>query len=193
MTSFYTADNHFFHKNIIKLCERPFADLEEMHESMIERWNKVITPADTVTIVGDFSLGSYARTREILGRLNGKKDLVAGNHDPQKSFDLFDTVWKEGFYAYRKHGNFEVNHYPYELHQCKNCGWSEDLAISKNNLPENAAMKYTKNQGAWLLHGHVHNAWKILRSQKMINVGVDVWDFTPVHEDVIRGIIVATG
>jgi calcineurin-like phosphoesterase family protein len=42
----------------------------------------------------------------------------------------------------------------------------------------------------WLLHGHVHEKWR--QQGRMVNVGVDVWDFTPVAEDVITGRMDAT-
>jgi calcineurin-like phosphoesterase family protein len=36
------------------------------------------------------------------------------------------------------------------------------------------------DRGAWLLHGHVHDKWKV--SERMINVGADVWEYRPVAE-----------
>ena len=35
MMTYFTADQHFGHFNIIRLSHRPFASLEEMNESMI--------------------------------------------------------------------------------------------------------------------------------------------------------------
>lgn len=43
------------------------------------------------------------------------------------------------------------------------------------------------NHGGWLVHGHVHDAWKVRGRQ--INVGVDMWDFRPVHLDEITALI----
>ncbi|MHB8295541.1 MAG: hypothetical protein ACYDH5_13145 [Acidimicrobiales bacterium] len=43
------------------------------------------------------------------------------------------------------------------------------------------------DEGEWLLHGHVHEKWRQLG--RTINVGVDVWDFTPVAEDAIIRLI----
>ncbi|MGN1345353.1 MAG: metallophosphoesterase, partial [Eubacteriales bacterium] len=77
---FYTADTHFGHANILRLCGRPFASVEEMNEKLIERWNEKVQPADTVYILGDM----FFRTTEvesILERLRGKKHLIVGNHD----------------------------------------------------------------------------------------------------------------
>ena len=33
------------------------------------------------------------------------------------------------------------------------------------------------DDGSWLLHGHVHEMWRV--RDKMINVGVDQWGFAP--------------
>jgi calcineurin-like phosphoesterase family protein len=43
------------------------------------------------------------------------------------------------------------------------------------------------DEGMWLLHGHVHDKWR--REGRMINVGVDVWDFTPASERDIIALI----
>ncbi len=54
---YYTADLHLHHKNILHLCERPFADLEEMHRVIKANWNAVITDQDDVYIIGDVCFG----------------------------------------------------------------------------------------------------------------------------------------
>ena len=50
---YYIADPHFGHENILKLCDRPYATIEEMNEAMIQRWNQRVTGNDTVFILGD--------------------------------------------------------------------------------------------------------------------------------------------
>ena len=49
---FFVSDTHFFHKNIIKDCDRPFADVDEMNQFMIDRWNEAVGPDDIVIHVG---------------------------------------------------------------------------------------------------------------------------------------------
>jgi calcineurin-like phosphoesterase family protein len=39
------------------------------------------------------------------------------------------------------------------------------------------------DHGRVLLHGHVHSSWRT--NGRMINVGVDVWDYAPVPEDQV--------
>ena len=79
--TFFTSDTHFNHANIIKFCNRPFKDVEQMNDVMIANWNSVIGKDDTVFHLGDFCLGSAAEWTKILDRLNGKIYLIMGNHD----------------------------------------------------------------------------------------------------------------
>ena len=50
----YISDLHLGHANVIKFDNRPFKNLEEMHERIITNWNKVTNKNDTVYILGDF-------------------------------------------------------------------------------------------------------------------------------------------
>ncbi|WP_258934193.1 hypothetical protein [Nesterenkonia pannonica] len=52
MTTFFTSDHHFGHANIIRYCDRPFADVAEMDEAMIDRWNETVSPDDEVWVLG---------------------------------------------------------------------------------------------------------------------------------------------
>jgi calcineurin-like phosphoesterase family protein len=52
----------------------------EMDEAMVENWNRVVGPKDKVEHLGD--VVTARRHLPILGRLNGKKRLRLGNHDP---------------------------------------------------------------------------------------------------------------
>ncbi len=40
---YYTADQHFGHPNIIRFCDRPFKNVEEMDEILINNWNKIVS------------------------------------------------------------------------------------------------------------------------------------------------------
>lgn len=95
-----TSDSHFFHNNIIKYCNRPFSDVNEMNETLIANWNSVVKPQDKVYHLGDLYMGGTRREVEsLLYRLNGHKRLILGNHDNgkdqilQKHFDKID-MWR---------------------------------------------------------------------------------------------------
>ena len=77
---YFTADVHFGHANIIKMCGRPYENIEEMNEALIASWNARVCGNDTVYIVGDMFFRCND-AESILKRLKGKKRLIIGNHD----------------------------------------------------------------------------------------------------------------
>ena len=44
---------------------RGFASVEEMNETMIEKWNARVRKKDEVVIIGDLSFGSVQETNEL--------------------------------------------------------------------------------------------------------------------------------
>lgn len=87
----FTSDLHFSHKNILRystgrkeelgLIQDDPDMLKKHDEALIRRWNATVGRHDTVYIIGDFSFATTDDTRRILGKLNGKKHLIIGNHD----------------------------------------------------------------------------------------------------------------
>jgi len=99
---FITADNHFFHKNIIRYCNRPFGSVEEMNEEMIRRWNSKVGKDDIVLHLGDFAF--RGRAKEIRDQLNGTIVIVRGNHDkyltPEEGFIIVEGQLKIGKFIF---------------------------------------------------------------------------------------------
>ena len=81
VTTWFTADLHLGHHNIIDYCNRSFRDVHAMNDALVENWNEAVAPGDTVWVVGDFALGKIADTLPLVSRLHGRQILVAGNHD----------------------------------------------------------------------------------------------------------------
>lgn len=77
--TFFTSDTHFGHANIIRFCNRPFRNVEEMNEALIENWNLVVSEDDTVFHLGDFAFGGSNVWKSIIPRLNGHINLIIGN------------------------------------------------------------------------------------------------------------------
>ena len=155
---FYTADLHFHYKPF--LPGRPFASVEEMDEAMIRLWNETVTDEDTVYVVGDVGYNGGYVPGDALGRLQGRKHLIRGNHDTgfenaQKLFDYFETVTD-----FNEIDDGETHillcHYP---------------------------ILYRKR--GYMIHGHLHQTrgpeYDILRQMpRMLNAGVDVNFYRPV-------------
>lgn len=75
------SDPHFFHRGIIEFSERPFPDLDTMHEHMVANFNEYVGPNDISIWVGDVGFGRSEEVNKLLDQCNGYKILVIGNHD----------------------------------------------------------------------------------------------------------------
>ena len=100
MKIFGISDTHFNHARIIDYCNRPYANVKEMDEDMIKKWNETVSNSDVVLHCGDFGLGNKEYISSIVKRLNGKKILILGNHDN----------WSEQ--TYRDMGFHTVSRFP---------------------------------------------------------------------------------
>ena len=91
MSAFITSDLHLGHAKMLDFVRpdgeplRPFSSIEEMHETLIERWNKKIHEKDRIYILGDVAIPRSGL--QLLNRFNGKKILIKGNHDIYKIQD----------------------------------------------------------------------------------------------------------
>ena len=114
---FFTSDTHWGHDNIIKFCDRPFKDIEEMDRMLIENWNKKVPHDGLVFHLGDFAWGGYEFWKKIRDQLNGEIILIKGNHD-QKNMsstaeqELFKYVSWQMFIQVEGR-KLWLNHYPF--------------------------------------------------------------------------------
>ena len=76
----FISDTHFGHENIIKYCNRPFADVDSMDKELIDNWNQTVASDDIVIHNGDFALGKKS-IENYVSKLNGQIYIVRGNHD----------------------------------------------------------------------------------------------------------------
>lgn len=183
MNIWFTSDTHFSHKNIIQYCNRPFASSEEMDEIMISRWNSLVKPNDVIYHLGDFSL--WHKSLEMhLPRLQGQKHLIAGNHDMchpahrrYKPYRVGEYL-KAGFVTVQLQHTLEIADRKFDLCHLPDIG---------DHGKERFIEFRPKDNGNVILHGHVHDRWK--QKDNKINVGVDVWDFYPVHMDSVLELV----
>ena len=173
---YFTSDTHFNHANIIGFCSRPFKNVNEMNETLITNWNRIVGADDIVFHLGDFCLGGSAEWTNVLNRLNGKIYLIVGNHDMknlrQSYYDRFEEIVMQKHIEIGKQKIY-LNHCPF--------------------LCYGGAYKDT-----WQLFGHVHtsknNTGKDASRLNMLfptqyDVGVDNNNFTPVSFDQVKAII----
>lgn len=161
MSTFFTSDTHFGHDSIIKLAKRPFVSVEEMNETIIQRWNARVKPGDLVYHLGDFALKqTREQTLQTKARLHGNIYLIEGNHEDNAQkikhqfafMGSYKTVVVEG-------QKIVLFHYPIR-------SWD---GIFK---------------GVWHLYGHVHGL--LPDFGRSMDVGVDVHNFYPLSFDEVK-------
>ena len=111
--TFFTSDQHLGHRNIIRLCNRPFASIEEMDETLISRWNAKVKDSDRVFVIGDLFFRAEDPER-MLKRLKGRKTLILGNHDSSWTGKVDLTHCMRAFMIHGHiHGNTNADYWPY--------------------------------------------------------------------------------
>jgi calcineurin-like phosphoesterase family protein len=191
--TWFTADTHFGHSNIIRYCDRtqfispealaewktyprgttPSAALLErieiatvkMDREMIERWNATVAEEDDVWHLGDFCSTRRMLATDYLRRLNGRKHLIRGNHDPESTYGASEWVFNRSFAELRcEKTNLTLCHYAMRV-------WNDSYKGK-----------------AYQLFGHSHGMLEPQAGQ--CDVGVDCWNFTPVSLDQIKARII---
>ncbi|WP_075936279.1 metallophosphoesterase [Halosegnis longus] len=156
------SDLHLDHTNIIEYCDRPFSSIEEMNETLVERWNGQIAPDDTVVYGGDLTIRSQAAALlDWLEQLNGEMVFVLGNHD-NIVLDQLDHV------QFVEETRFTHRGVPFHV--------VHDPAAGPSNPT------------GWLLHGHHHNNWPeefpfIDHGSRRVNFSVELLGYRPLAVD----------
>lgn len=143
--NYYISDLHFFcesqtNEGYVNYDNRPFDTVEEMNANMLERWNRKITNADTVYILGDIAFrGKNEALIALVAQLRGKKVLVKGNHD-----DVSDYRYKQLFAEICDYKEL-TDHFDGHAYKLVLCHYP---ILMWNN----------QHRGSILLYGHTHNS-----------------------------------
>lgn len=154
-----TSDTHFNHANILKYCNRPFRDVTEMNETIIDNWNSVVGKDEFVYHLGDFCFGrTNGDFNRIFYRLNGKIIFIHGNHDK------LTYQFRDKFYEYHQPG----------MHQTMIDGIKVTLCHYSMRTWN------CSHRGAYHLYGHSHGTLPDDPNSLSFDVGVDCHNFTPI-------------
>ena len=177
MATFFTADLHLFHRNIIDFCGRPFDNLEQMHDAIIQNWNLTVKEKDTTYLLGDSYIKcSPKQAVTILSKLNGHLVFLPGDHD----LGLVEAVRLLGLKA-RLAQWIEVVH-PSKV--------TNGIDIPQITLCHYPMRRWPKSHyGTWHLFGHVHGGMKSMNLGKSFDVGTDCHGFVPLSVKAVAGIM----
>ena len=158
----FTADEHYGHVNIIEHCQRPFMNVKEMDQYLIDTHNEVVEKRDTVVHVGDFCWKDINYAMPIIKALNGNHIFVCGSHDRwlKKVKDRYGYVY--------------IRHLTIEKQVVIACHYAMRV------WPQS-------HHGSWQVYGHSHGCLEPVGNQ--YDVGVDNNYFYPVSFEELSSII----
>lgn len=193
MTTWFSSDPHFGHRNIVDYTGRPFRDAAgepdapAMDAALVEAWNARVAPSDDVWLLGDIAFGDVTQSLSLIARLHGRIALVWGNHD--RGFSGRHKVEPGAHQRYLDAGFVEIHdeasvaiggqlvvlsHFPYD---------------GDSHGPDRYVDHRPVDRGGWVVHGHVHREWR--QRGRQINVGVDAWAGRPVALEEVAELIAA--
>lgn len=164
MATYLLSDLHLGHDNIIEYCDRPFADVEDMNQTLVVNWNDAVDPDDEVIYGGDLTIaGTAAAFLEWTSKLNGDIVFLVGNHD-RTVVETLDRVSVLEHYRFSHGGcDFYCTHRP------------EDVP---------------RNWDGWSVFGHHHNNYPdefpfLDPETRRINISIELLDYEPVPIETI--------
>lgn len=166
---FFASDHHFGHANILTFKRddgtplREFVDVDHMNEHIVNCHNSVVRPGDKVYFLGDVVMSKKTSALEILGRMNGEKVLIKGNHDQCKP---------EAYLKYFK--DIRASHQ------------FERLIMTHIPIHPESLARWGLN-----VHGHLH--YNVVKRQlshlpdpRYFNVSMERINYTPISLEEIR-------
>jgi calcineurin-like phosphoesterase family protein len=109
-----TSDMHLMHNGVCKFLRndgsklRPWHDAEIMTNDLVANFNDMVGEKDKCYFLGDMSINR--RGLDHIGRLNGDKVLIKGNHDIFKLSDYMKYF--RDIRAYQIQNNIVFSHIP---------------------------------------------------------------------------------
>ena len=164
----FTSDLHLCHDREFVWKARGFNSVDEMNQAIVNRFNSVIQPEDTLYILGDVMLNDNVKAEQYLAQIKGKKIFIRGNHDTNSRVEIYkkytDAKIKWADIIKIKGRSIYISHYP-------------TYTANADDAPGKVTLNF---------HGHTHQICNFTTNGfYMYHVGVDSHDCYPVLVDTI--------
>lgn len=174
MNIYFTADLHLGHNKIL-LYEKnrldKYKDISIHDHKIIKTLNHYCNEGDILYILGDIG---WKHSLFSLKNIKATKVLIKGNHDKESNKKYYEAgfavILDQAIINLNKNIRVKLSHFPYDDLPHKNF----------DNMPMEEDM--------WLLHGHIHNKYKINLTRRTINVGWDKWH-RPINGNFIVNLL----
>jgi calcineurin-like phosphoesterase family protein len=176
---YFTSDWHIGHQNVLAFDQRPFRDLQHMHDVLVGNYRASVKDDDVVFFLGDVGLAKTDLVSGIISALPGTKILVRGNHDRKN---------QAGFQAIVDTVSLTVGGEVVTASHCPLLGvWREDVtgmrgAVAGENWHGETRHQRlsVENRGQFHLHGHTHKSREERVLGRQWDVGVRANNYRPV-------------
>jgi calcineurin-like phosphoesterase family protein len=190
---YFSSDHHFSHENIIRYCQRPFADAEEMAYELTQRWNNKVGKEDVVYYAGDLTLEGIDVARSILQGLNGHIKMLHNGSHHDKRWLPATLGWEVPYWTASGPVAFLGQIVTLDL---------ADRFTPGIRLPRIVFSHFkldvweNKHHGSWHLYGHTHMQnpfFEPFHRGWCLNIGVDAWDYAPVSVVEVAEVMIDHG
>lgn len=89
------SDQHLDHAKICQMTGRPFYSVESMNQALLSAAQAVVKDDDWLVFLGDLSFGTEEATAAWLEQCPGRKAIILGNHDLDRSKPERASVWSQ--------------------------------------------------------------------------------------------------
>lgn len=161
---FVTSDTWFGRRGILEIANRKFADINDMNNQLVKRWNKIVDKTDIVFHLGNFAWDPIT-CENVLKKLNGIIVFLKGNCD-DALLEQKNVLISQESILLLKQFDVVLCHYPLK------------------NWPG-------KDTGTVHFHGHetYNNDTVLTKGCNVVNVCTDFWEYKPVKFSDIRSIV----
>lgn len=162
---FFTGDFHLGHSKILGYCDRPFQNVEEMDETIMENFDNLVGKNDLVFFLGDIAFGEDL-TRRILGLMLQKAEVhfIIGNHD-RKYLKTINSLAS----SVNDLLDIEIDGQPITLCHYAMRVW------------------HKSHFDSWMLYGHSHGSLPPIGKQW--DIGIDNNKYLPVSYESLKRIM----
>lgn len=161
----FTADFHLSHQNIIKYCNRPFKNIQEMNSTILSNLESKVKQGDILYFLGDLTF----KTEVALEFFEKFRDIdihfIIGNHDHTDVIQLAEEYCK----SISRLKEIQIENQPITLCHYALRVWNRSY------------------YNAWQLHGHSHGNLTPLRFQ--YDVGMDNNNFYPISFKELKSML----
>jgi calcineurin-like phosphoesterase family protein len=180
---FFTSDWHVGHANSIVFDDRPFRDLDHMHEVLINNYNAIVPEDGVCYHLGDVGMASVAVLSGVLDRLNGTKVLILGNHCGN-----VNRMYRLGFDVVLYGATMYIAGEEVTLTHCPLRGiFREDITGMRGAVEgdlwhgETKQTRFsTTDRGQYHLHGHLHSKKEDMQLDRQWDISVVGNGYRPV-------------